>query len=142
MDTVAIYDTQQAGPVCLLTKPHYTELTDLTWSSDEQCLMLSSRDGYCTLHSVPILYASSSHGHTSGSGSQAGGSRKRPLGLLTPAASLDRDRKRDVVILADSMNAARLSMCANTTVPFACRSTHRYSLSTSTEIKLCGLGSI
>ncbi|KAF9045394.1 WD40-repeat-containing domain protein [Panaeolus papilionaceus] len=49
MDTVAIYDTQQAGPVCLLTKLHYDEFTDMTWSPDGQCLILSSRDGYCTL---------------------------------------------------------------------------------------------
>ena len=31
MDTVSIYDTQQAGPVCMLTKLHYDEFTDLTW---------------------------------------------------------------------------------------------------------------
>jgi len=31
MDSVAIYDTQQAGPVCLLTKLHYDEFTDVTW---------------------------------------------------------------------------------------------------------------
>lgn len=31
MDAVAIYDTQQAGPVCLLTKLHYDEFTDMTW---------------------------------------------------------------------------------------------------------------
>lgn len=31
MDTVAIYDTQQAGPVCFLTKLHYDEFTDVTW---------------------------------------------------------------------------------------------------------------
>jgi chromatin assembly factor 1 subunit B len=31
MDTVAIHDTQQAGPVCLLTKLHYDEFTDITW---------------------------------------------------------------------------------------------------------------
>ncbi|KAI0634573.1 WD40 repeat-like protein [Trametes polyzona] len=49
MDTVTIYDTQQAGPVCLLTKLHYDEFTDMTWSPDGQCLMLSSRDGYCTI---------------------------------------------------------------------------------------------
>ncbi|TFY59564.1 hypothetical protein EVJ58_g5698 [Rhodofomes roseus] len=49
MDTVAIYDTQQSGPVCLLSKLHYDEFTDMTWSSDGQCLMLSSRDGYCTV---------------------------------------------------------------------------------------------
>lgn len=66
MDTVAIYDTQQAGPVCLLTKLHYDEFTDMSWSADRsirtlsvltvpcrspdgQCLILSSRDGYCTI---------------------------------------------------------------------------------------------
>ncbi|KZT04927.1 WD40 repeat-like protein [Laetiporus sulphureus 93-53] len=49
MDTITIYDTQQAGPVCLLTKLHYDEFTDMTWSADGQCLMLSSRDGYCTI---------------------------------------------------------------------------------------------
>jgi chromatin assembly factor 1 subunit B len=31
MDTVAIYDTQQASPICLLTKLHYDEFTDLAW---------------------------------------------------------------------------------------------------------------
>ena len=31
MDSVAIYDTQQAGPVCLLTKLHYDEFTDMSW---------------------------------------------------------------------------------------------------------------
>ncbi|KAK0205272.1 WD40 repeat-like protein [Desarmillaria ectypa] len=49
MDTVAIYDTQQAGPICLLTKLHYDEFTDASWSPDGQSLILSSRDGYCTL---------------------------------------------------------------------------------------------
>lgn len=48
-DAIAIYDTQQAGPICLLTKLHYDEFTDLSWSPDGQCLMASSRDGYCTL---------------------------------------------------------------------------------------------
>jgi len=46
---VAIYDTQQSGPIALLTKLHYDEFTDMTWSPDGQCLILSSRDGYCTL---------------------------------------------------------------------------------------------
>ncbi|KAI0088366.1 WD40-repeat-containing domain protein [Irpex rosettiformis] len=49
MDTIAIYDTQQAGPICMLTKLHYDEFTDMSWSPDGQCLMLSSRDGYCTI---------------------------------------------------------------------------------------------
>ncbi|EGO01144.1 hypothetical protein SERLA73DRAFT_105689 [Serpula lacrymans var. lacrymans S7.3] len=49
MDTIAIYDTQQASPVCLLSKLHYDEFTDMTWSPDGQCLILSSRDGYCTI---------------------------------------------------------------------------------------------
>lgn len=49
MDTITIHDTQQAGPVCLLTKLHYDEFTDMSWSPDGQSLILSSRDGYCTL---------------------------------------------------------------------------------------------
>ncbi|KAJ8584585.1 hypothetical protein M405DRAFT_866095 [Rhizopogon salebrosus TDB-379] len=49
MDAVAIYDTQQSGPVCMLTKLHYDEFTDALWSPDGQCLILSSRDGYCTI---------------------------------------------------------------------------------------------
>ncbi|KAJ7595006.1 WD40 repeat-like protein [Mycena floridula] len=49
MDTLAVYDTQQSTPICLLTKLHYDEFTDVTWSPDGQCLLLSSRDGYCTL---------------------------------------------------------------------------------------------
>ncbi|KAF8909695.1 WD40-repeat-containing domain protein [Gymnopilus junonius] len=86
MDTVAIYDTQQATPLCLLTKLHYDEFTDMSWSPDGQCLILSSRDGYCTIvvfddilpayhtqqhtlqlqsiahhHSVPISYPSNSN---------------------------------------------------------------------------------
>ncbi|KAH6891806.1 chromatin assembly complex protein [Coprinopsis sp. MPI-PUGE-AT-0042] len=91
MDTVAVYDTQQAGPVALLTKLHYDEFTDMTWSPDGQCLMLSSRDGYCTIiifdeilaahhtqqhtlqmqsiaqhHSVPLLTSTSSSGGLGG----------------------------------------------------------------------------
>ncbi|KAJ7628904.1 WD40 repeat-like protein [Roridomyces roridus] len=121
MDTVAIYDTQQAGPVCLLTKLHYDEFTDLTWSPDGQCLMLSSRDGYCTLvtfdeilpahhtqqaalqlqqiaaaHSVPMSYSVSGSGSQGVAGSSAmasgsGTSKKRPLEPLTPATSIDGD---------------------------------------------------
>ncbi|KAJ8597669.1 WD40 repeat-like protein [Rhizopogon salebrosus TDB-379] len=49
MDAVAIYDTQQSSPICMLTKLHYDEFTDASWSPDGQCLILSSRDGYCTI---------------------------------------------------------------------------------------------
>ncbi|KAG2131400.1 uncharacterized protein EDB93DRAFT_1094369, partial [Suillus bovinus] len=49
MDAIAIYDTQQSGPVCMLTKLHYNEFTDALWSPDGQCLILSSRDGYCMI---------------------------------------------------------------------------------------------
>lgn len=31
MDTITIHDTQQAGPICLLTKLHYDEFTDMAW---------------------------------------------------------------------------------------------------------------
>jgi chromatin assembly factor 1 subunit B len=30
-DTVMIHDTQQAGPICLLTKLHYDSFTDMAW---------------------------------------------------------------------------------------------------------------
>jgi chromatin assembly factor 1 subunit B len=30
-DTVAVHDTQQAGPVCLMAKLHYDSFTDLAW---------------------------------------------------------------------------------------------------------------
>ncbi|THH05951.1 hypothetical protein EW145_g4435 [Phellinidium pouzarii] len=49
MDTITIHDTQQASPIALLTKLHYDEFTDMSWSPDGQCLMLTSRDGYCTI---------------------------------------------------------------------------------------------
>ena len=32
MDSISIHDTQQAGPIALLTKLHYDEFTDMTWS--------------------------------------------------------------------------------------------------------------
>ena len=31
MDSISIHDTQQAGPIALLTKLHYDEFTDMTW---------------------------------------------------------------------------------------------------------------
>ncbi|KAJ7092863.1 chromatin assembly complex protein [Mycena belliarum] len=130
MDTVAIYDTQQAGPVCLLTKLHYDEFTDLTWSPDGQCLMLSSRDGYCTLvtfdeilpayhtqqsalqlqqiaahHSLPISYVPSGSTSTAANGG-GGGARKRPHEPLTPAASVDGDHTPMPASTSTSMPAS------------------------------------
>ncbi|KAG6811776.1 hypothetical protein H0H92_005906 [Tricholoma furcatifolium] len=114
MDTVAIYDTQQAGPVCLLTKLHYDEFSDLTWSPDGQCLIVSSRDGYCTLitfdeilpahhiqqhtiqlqsiahhHSVPISGPSPALLPLTSPSLTPTHSRKRAEPPLTPAASVD-----------------------------------------------------
>lgn len=66
-DSVTVHDTQQAGPICMLSKLHYDEFTDVAWytllfqacmpqklnlfnrSPDGQCMMISSRDGYCTI---------------------------------------------------------------------------------------------
>lgn len=44
MDTVTIYDTQQAGPVCLLTKLHYDEFTDMSWFVVSRSVNSSSVD--------------------------------------------------------------------------------------------------
>ncbi|KZW00983.1 WD40 repeat-like protein [Exidia glandulosa HHB12029] len=49
MDSVAIYDTQQASPIALLSRLHYDEFTDMSWSPDGRALILSARDGYCTV---------------------------------------------------------------------------------------------
>lgn len=42
MDTITIYDTQQASPIALLTKLHYDEFTDMAW--------------YVALFSTPQFY--------------------------------------------------------------------------------------
>ncbi|KAF9078455.1 WD40-repeat-containing domain protein [Rhodocollybia butyracea] len=107
MDAVVIYDTQQSTPVCMLTKLHYDEFTDASWSPDGQTLILSSRDGYCTLvifdeifpayhtqqqalqlqsiahqHSVPITVNPSSgalHSHAPSASSRAGTPSATPV---------------------------------------------------------------
>jgi len=48
-DTVLIYDTQQTLPVGLLKNIHYHQISDLSWSSDGQVLIVSSTDGFCTI---------------------------------------------------------------------------------------------
>ncbi|KAL1704265.1 WD40-repeat-containing domain protein [Schizophyllum commune] len=117
MDTVAIHDTQQAGPIAMLTKLHYDEFTDAAWTPDGHCLMLSSRDGYCTIivfddvpptHHSPRLasrlatFAMPSVGlapsltPSSSATSPAPSTRKR-AGPPTPAQSVDGDAHATVV---------------------------------------------
>lgn len=48
-DTVVLYDTEQMSPVALVGNIHYAAITDVTWSSDGRCLVVSSRDGFCTI---------------------------------------------------------------------------------------------
>ncbi|KAJ7754810.1 hypothetical protein B0H16DRAFT_1458849 [Mycena metata] len=95
----------------------------------------SSCDGSCTLvtvdeifpthhmahaaaaqHSVPILYASSSHSHTNGSGSSSA-ARAADAG-----GECRWDRERDVVISADFYRRLSSRCAPITTVPFACTS--------------------
>eukprot|EP01112_Ceratiomyxa_fruticulosa_P019530 TRINITY_DN6412_c0_g2_i1.p1 TRINITY_DN6412_c0_g2~~TRINITY_DN6412_c0_g2_i1.p1 ORF type:complete len:577 (-),score=131.74 TRINITY_DN6412_c0_g2_i1:88-1818(-) len=49
LDTVVIYDTQHAHPLCYVTDIHYAALTDLAWSKDGRTLVVSSKDGYCSI---------------------------------------------------------------------------------------------
>lgn len=47
-DSIWLHDTQQAGPLGVISQLHYAPLTDLAWSPDGRMLFLSSRDGYCS----------------------------------------------------------------------------------------------
>ncbi|BGP41933.1 Chromatin assembly factor 1 subunit [Rhodotorula kratochvilovae] len=49
LDSVYLYDTQQAGPIAMFGNLHYAPFTDLTWSADGQTLVVSSQDGYCSV---------------------------------------------------------------------------------------------
>ncbi|KAJ7742642.1 hypothetical protein B0H16DRAFT_1890279 [Mycena metata] len=143
MDTLAIYDTQ-AGPVCLPTKRVY---------GFGMCLMLSSRDGYCTLVTVDEILPTR---HTQPQPSircrctrrarialqAAVGARWEQSVRWGPDAGGECpwDRERDVVIGSAgayssfaflchiSIDASRLSMCANHhSRSRLSRSTHRDS---------------
>nr|XP_002127701.1 chromatin assembly factor 1 subunit B-like isoform X1 [Ciona intestinalis] len=48
-DTVVMYDTQQVLPFAVISNIHYASITDLSWSSDGLFLVISSRDGFCSL---------------------------------------------------------------------------------------------
>ncbi|KAG2178221.1 hypothetical protein INT43_003474 [Umbelopsis isabellina] len=48
-DSVYVYDTQQSKPLCMLSGVHYASITDISWSSDGNVLMLTSNDGYCSV---------------------------------------------------------------------------------------------
>ncbi|KAJ7711210.1 hypothetical protein B0H16DRAFT_636951 [Mycena metata] len=77
------------------------EVTNLTWSPDEQCLMLSSRDGYCTLVTVDEIPHAP---HAAAA--------QHSVPISSPSTPL----------------ASRLSMCAKhhsaCTSPFACIKKH------------------
>ncbi|XP_022107613.1 chromatin assembly factor 1 subunit B-like [Acanthaster planci] len=48
-DSILLYDTQQTIPFGLISNIHYHQLSDVSWSSDGQILVVSSTDGYCSL---------------------------------------------------------------------------------------------
>lgn len=48
-ESVWVYDTQQAAPLCCFSNLHYASFTDLSWSPDGQVLLMSSSDGYCSV---------------------------------------------------------------------------------------------
>ncbi|KAK4049800.1 Chromatin assembly factor 1 subunit [Microbotryomycetes sp. JL201] len=49
LDTVFLYDTQQAGPICMFGNLHYAPFTDMTWTADGETLVLTAQDGYCSV---------------------------------------------------------------------------------------------
>ena len=49
LDAVFLYDTDTFYPIAYVDGVHYAELTDMSWSADGNTLLVSSKDGYCTL---------------------------------------------------------------------------------------------
>ncbi|CAH1722889.1 unnamed protein product [Aphis gossypii] len=47
--SILLMDTQHAAPFAYIGDIHYTRLTDLSWSSDGQLLIVSSSDGFCSI---------------------------------------------------------------------------------------------
>jgi len=47
--TIILYDTENPTPFGYVSNIHYSSLTDLAWSSDASFLMVSSRDGFCSI---------------------------------------------------------------------------------------------
>lgn len=47
-DSVLLYDTQQATPLCIVSNLHCATFTDLTWSNDGLTLLMTSSDGFCS----------------------------------------------------------------------------------------------
>ncbi|ESP03126.1 hypothetical protein LOTGIDRAFT_137905 [Lottia gigantea] len=48
-DSVLLYDTQQTTPIAYIGNIHYHQLSDLTWSSSGEMLVVSSTDGFCSI---------------------------------------------------------------------------------------------
>ncbi|KAL5010500.1 hypothetical protein ScPMuIL_012805 [Solemya velum] len=48
-DSILLYDTQQKSPIAYIGNIHYHQLSDLTWSSNGQYLIVSSTDGYVSM---------------------------------------------------------------------------------------------
>lgn len=49
LQTVHIYDTAVSRPLAVVQGLHCAEITDLTWSRDGTKIIVSSRDGFCSL---------------------------------------------------------------------------------------------
>ncbi|GBG31626.1 Chromatin assembly factor 1 subunit FAS2 [Hondaea fermentalgiana] len=52
LDSIFIYDTQHRYAIAAAEQLHFAELTDVSWSGDGRVLVVSSRDGYCSLIST------------------------------------------------------------------------------------------
>lgn len=48
-DSLLIHDTQSYSPIAVIGNMHYSALTDVAWSGCGNRVMVSSRDGYCSV---------------------------------------------------------------------------------------------
>lgn len=48
-EDIILYDTESVKPFGLICNIHYSSITDMSWSHDASFLMVSSRDGFCSM---------------------------------------------------------------------------------------------
>lgn len=101
--SVLIYDSQQSAPIAYVSQIHLARLTDLSWSSDGQMLMISSYDGYTSI----IAFDSNEFGDIyTGELLQPAVKETKEPGEAQKAAALQKQAKQEAAAAAAAATAA------------------------------------